>query len=134
MQQSWLSKLNKAQRIGFFATATIVTLSIFLHFPFSGYSNTKYYEEYAYKHLCPKLEDIDKEEELRGKKFSDDEMLEKLKHCNSGSYKTTSFLKWESNKPIIEWFKETSNTLAFIIFSLIIGALFIITFKKNESQ
>ncbi|WKJ90429.1 hypothetical protein QZJ86_20860 [Methylomonas montana] len=130
---SFISQFNKIQKIGFFLTISSILSIILLHFPFGGYADNTYYEENKFRYKCPRIEDVENEQKLSGKKFTNEEMLKKLEYCYEGRYKTLPFSKWRSNEPIFEWFGSTIHTLSALIFALFIGSLSIVVFKDKAN-
>jgi len=129
-----VSKFNNIQKIGFFLTILSVLTIIMFHFPVGGYADNTYYEENKFKYKCPKLENVEEEEQLAGKKFTNEEMLKKLEYCYEGQYKTLPFSEWRSKEPIFEWFGSIVHTLSAIIFCYLMGFSFIIVFKDKANK
>jgi len=129
-----VSNFNNIQKIGFFLTILSTLTILMLHFPFGGYVDNTYVEENIFKYKCPKLEDLEEEEKLAGRKFTDRERLKKLEYCYEGQYKTLPFNEWRSNEPIYEWFGSIVHTLSAVIFCLLMGFLFIFLFKDKAGK
>jgi hypothetical protein len=116
------SHQNNVQRAGFFVSLAAIAITIFLHFPFDGYT-IREWEPNMNRHLCPTEEEFKTAE--RNAKY-----YERLEHCYPGEEKIQPFSEWRSNNPIVHWLGSTLHVSVTVALWLAIGILWIILFRK----
>lgn len=131
-----LSNQNSTQKLGFFGSVATALLFLFLHFPFAGYT-TGYSPNIDVTKIVvsPECKAFRSSKDFQG---SGDDALKLDQLCanewNTQLLRTVElpFSQWTSNEPVIDWFGNIIHLVASILFVLLLGSLWIWTFKSKH--
>lgn len=131
-----LSNQNNTQKLGLFGFVALALLFLFLHFPFGGYT-TEFRPSIDTRQfvVSPECKVFKWGEDFKG---STDEAFKMTQQCgdewNAQLFRTIElpFSQWTSNEPVIKWFGNIIHLLASISLVLLLGTLWIWTFKSKS--
>jgi hypothetical protein len=133
----WPSNQNTYQKIGFFGHLAIMCLVLFLHFPFSGYKT-----EYSYTVdlrdivVSKECKEFDNRKDFKGGLDAEFNMNKRCgDEWEKQHWRTVElpFSEWNSNEPVVQWFGNLVHMVASLAFAVVLGVLWMWTFKSKVS-